>query len=83
MNLNELSDAELENYLKARKQEIDNDNIQWEKDKQFYEKRSKLRAEYEKITPEDKKNAIDFEYFCLGRGLIFDGSNEVLIKDNA
>ena len=80
MNDLNMTDQEMEAYLKKRKEEINKDNMIWEETKKRYAQISALRQEFESLKPEG--DILEFEDFCRERGLLInEGGNQLIAND--
>jgi hypothetical protein len=80
MKVLEMSDNEIEVYLKNRELEIQQANINWVREKEYLIKRSMLRKEYEESV--ENGNAYSFDCFCRAKGLdVPEDMGEELTKD--
>jgi hypothetical protein len=80
MNEIELTDTEVEQYVKRRSLQIKKDNEEWEKEKKVLLKRSNLRKEYDRLYGEEG-TAIGFNEYCKKNGLIEDLGKELIRND--
>lgn len=83
MKVLEMTDAEIEVYLKNKQDDIKRANERWEIERKYLLERALLRKEYEESI--ENPTSQGFDDFCRVRGLeepfVNSDDDEVLIKD--